>query len=907
MTITRLTAAASVTLRRRAKDGGTVSLSLPSAAIPADSSGHALATTYTVTVTGYKSHAQQVLTIGTITTGITGITATVSNNGTTAPVVTFRVTTALVATSGTIEIPVTMDGEQFIKAFTFALTVQGASAYEIWLKTHPGKTEAEFLVSIIGASGRSVAGITEYYARNNDENNAPTSGWSTTLVNPDKQNLFLWNKETVIDDKGKEIVTTTPALIARYTENGRGIKTITEYYILSKTDNLATSIGSWSTTVPTPTKEYRYIWNYEHIEYTDGTKEDTKAAIIGVYGKDSIVHTIVFGQTVLTEGETGTMVYLDKTDGDTAPVRLTRTQMAAEGIAIEGTSLAPYGDYHRINVPSGVVYGTEYTVIAKKNNTEIARATLGVTKKGDKGDNTYLAQVAPASIELQTNAAGYPAVPVPVLSVEMSNDAANKIYPFAPYVKTSNIAATFASDFNAYTKYMSVNCDKGAATPQYDDSRSVMYIHFSGMTSLTLIYGSYAESGYDYITLSHIDSTAVAYNSSGQQSSNINRVAQYDDIDPYTEHTITVIFRKDGSTSRDDDRGYIAIPPIPDYGKKIILTPSMQNATGDVTFDFSHAGLSLPADSGLTFVRTTPLEVLISGKRKVTPCELILPVKDSGEGGTQLVRVPVSTFANGDTGNSLNWILWSAVQNTNRTFHSKESVGDTNIADIVIDDLSKDDNGIHTNRKYICIKSFEHQASTSDLPENYPDNFEYIPWYGNIATGILVSDEISTQILRAVNARIDNLILNKAEAKNGDTTTLTIDGATGKLIAKDAEIEGTIKANRFVYNTSGNNVINENFTVDPSKGICNFLVNDGKTVTLPNPQDLEGLQVIISTNGISSSLPVSIQTYSSLAKIYYDGKKATTLKITTGSVILCVIAGSWRVVAAASSTINAVV
>lgn len=67
--------------------------------------------------------------------------------------------------------------------------------------------------------------------------------------------------------------------------SGRGIKTITEYYLISsaKTGITTTSSG-WSTSVPTMTATNKYLWNYEKFTFTDNTTATTTPKIIGIYG-----------------------------------------------------------------------------------------------------------------------------------------------------------------------------------------------------------------------------------------------------------------------------------------------------------------------------------------------------------------------------------------------------------------------------------------------------------------------------------------------------------------------------------------------------------------------------------------------------------------------------------------------
>jgi hypothetical protein len=95
----------------------------PSAAVLTN----APAPTATATVVAYKGSVQQSATVGSISGGATGITAVTTNNGTTAPLITFTVTTALATANGTFTIPITVAGIVFTQIFTWSLSFTGTS------------------------------------------------------------------------------------------------------------------------------------------------------------------------------------------------------------------------------------------------------------------------------------------------------------------------------------------------------------------------------------------------------------------------------------------------------------------------------------------------------------------------------------------------------------------------------------------------------------------------------------------------------------------------------------------------------------------------------------------------------------------------------------------------------------
>lgn len=133
--------------------------------------------------------------------------------------------------------------------------------------------------------------------------------------------------------------------------------------------------------------------------------------------------------------------------------------------------------------------------------------------------------------------------------------------------------------------------------------------------------------------------------------------------------------------------------------------------------------------------------------------------------------------------------------------------------------------------------------------------------------------------------------------KNGNTSIANLKAANG-------EFDGVIKAKKFLYGTSGNEIINNDYKIDKNGGINNFLVNYGVTITLPaiSTND-EGLQIAISVNSYSESRYVYILTNNTLVSVYYRGQRFNKIMLGNGSIVLCVIAGSWRVIAESTSRI----
>ena len=136
-------------------------------------------------------------------------------------------------------------------------------------------------------NGISVTGVTNYYAKHSSNTTYPTIGsasWTTSVPTVDATNKYLWNYETIAYSSGSP-TNTPPAVIGVFGE--KGIKSITEYYLLSNASTGVTNAtGSWVTTPSVTTPTNRYLWNYELITYTDNSTTKTAAVVIGVHGEN---------------------------------------------------------------------------------------------------------------------------------------------------------------------------------------------------------------------------------------------------------------------------------------------------------------------------------------------------------------------------------------------------------------------------------------------------------------------------------------------------------------------------------------------------------------------------------------------------------------------------------------------
>ena len=129
-------------------------------------------------------------------------------------------------------------------------------------------------------------------------------------------------------------------------------------------------------------------------------------------------------------------------------------------------------------------------------------------------------------------------------------------------------------------------------------SADLMYIDIDGLTEFSFYVRSYAETTYDFVVVSNLDcsltsgttsGTNVKLTTSGKQNSGTSisdyTLVEFPNIDGGA-HRITVMYRKDSTQSKNDDRGYVLIPklennePLPEAHSYLTVT-YQPSSTGD--------------------------------------------------------------------------------------------------------------------------------------------------------------------------------------------------------------------------------------------------------------------------------------------------------------------------------------
>lgn len=142
------------------------------------------------------------------------------------------------------------------------------------------------IAGVYGEKGPSLTGITEYYAASADKTTPPPdSAFSPNVTQPTAAKPYLWNYELMSFSDGTTQAMAKHILMTyNQGDEGRGIASVVEYYAVTNSTTEPVD-SAFSTTPQTMTVNNRYLWNYEHINYTDGINPTiTAKRIIGVYG-----------------------------------------------------------------------------------------------------------------------------------------------------------------------------------------------------------------------------------------------------------------------------------------------------------------------------------------------------------------------------------------------------------------------------------------------------------------------------------------------------------------------------------------------------------------------------------------------------------------------------------------------
>lgn len=154
--------------------------------------------------------------------------------------------------------------------------------------TSVSTTQARIYTNMTGSTVTVLVSKTYLVSDSDSFNpNADTLGWDTlenALSSKNTTLRYLWNFEVLNYTTGNP-TKTEPALIGTIGEDGRGIVSVTEYYKWhSSYKNPPEDWDTASELVPPDNDTDIYLWNYEHVVYSDGTEENRDPAVISIKG-----------------------------------------------------------------------------------------------------------------------------------------------------------------------------------------------------------------------------------------------------------------------------------------------------------------------------------------------------------------------------------------------------------------------------------------------------------------------------------------------------------------------------------------------------------------------------------------------------------------------------------------------
>lgn len=223
----------------------------------------------------------------------TGISAAVSNSGTSKPKITFT-TTATISTACEATIPVIVDGITVNKKFSFAVAKAG----------------------INGQNGTSVTvkNTSITYQVSNNGTTKPGGSWVAD-VPPVGKGQYLWTKTVVNYSDGKFTEAYSVSYQGINGQNGTSV-TVSSSSVTYQVGNSGTTkpTGSWVADVPS-VPNGQYLWTKTVVTYSDG-KSTTSYSVSykgtngtnGTNGKDAITLSITSSNGTIFKNNSGSTV-----------------------------------------------------------------------------------------------------------------------------------------------------------------------------------------------------------------------------------------------------------------------------------------------------------------------------------------------------------------------------------------------------------------------------------------------------------------------------------------------------------------------------------------------------------------------------------------------------------------------
>lgn len=234
-----------------------------------------------------------------------------------------------------------------------------------------------------GAPGRNLTKVVNFYRWGASGTQAPSDGYTKDNIPPHTDGLdYLWNYEVCYSDNDM-LSQSGKACIGYFPKDGdpgKGIKSITEYYqvgteekptngITVNSNNELDTTG-WKTSMDPTTKENRFVWNQEVIQFTDGTYSISVIHLAGAQGDQGVKGD---------KGEDAKRVYLES--------ELPFIAMASNGIPKDARYC--FSVYARLEHLTGTV---DWDVVFKSGVTEITDIPYGEVDTYRYNGNEFIIQ-----------------------------------------------------------------------------------------------------------------------------------------------------------------------------------------------------------------------------------------------------------------------------------------------------------------------------------------------------------------------------------------------------------------------------------------------------------------------------------------------------------------------------------
>lgn len=262
------------------------------------------------------------------------------------------------------------------------------NGHYIWTRTHIVYTDGtdQYSNPVCIPSGKGIASIVEQYYQSTSATELVGGQWVDNTAPAWVSGKYIWTRSKITYTDGTVQYTDAINPTGQKGDKGDtgvGISSVTEYYLASSSSSgVTTSTPGWTTdptaTAATMTSTKKYLWNYERINYTDGTHADTTPARIGTYGDRGVGITSITEYYLATSAVTGVT---RSTSGWTTSIQTV-------------TSTNKYlWNYEKVTYTDGTTANTDPVIIGTYGDKG-DQGDKG--DKGDKGDNavTYSISLA---------------------------------------------------------------------------------------------------------------------------------------------------------------------------------------------------------------------------------------------------------------------------------------------------------------------------------------------------------------------------------------------------------------------------------------------------------------------------------------------------------------------------------